>query len=117
MRPGVRVKFPWKLVVGANTWIGADVWIHNQDRLTIGHDVVISQGSAITTGTHAFRTDVALRTRPVLIEPPRDAAAVSISHCPRRIVRVGGEHLDIEVSLRATRHPCGVRRVAACSAV
>lgn len=67
LRPRLRVKFPWKLSVGARSWIGEGVWIHNQDRMTIGSDVVISQDSFLTTGTHAFRRDMALRTTPVEI--------------------------------------------------
>lgn len=67
-RPGLRVRFPWKLEVGDRSWLGEDVWLHNQDRLVIGSDVVVSQDSFVTTGTHAFRTDMALRTRPVRIE-------------------------------------------------
>jgi putative colanic acid biosynthesis acetyltransferase WcaF len=68
MRPRVRVKFPWKLSVGARSWIGEGVWIHNQDRIDIGSDVVVSQDSFLTTGTHAFRSDMALETQPVVIE-------------------------------------------------
>ena len=68
LRPRLRVKFPWKLEVGARSWIGEGVWIHNQDRVEIGSDVVVSQESFVTTGTHAFRSDMALETRPVVIE-------------------------------------------------
>jgi putative colanic acid biosynthesis acetyltransferase WcaF len=68
MRPRLRVKFPWKLSVGARSWIGEGVWIHNQDRIEIGSDVVVSQESFLTTGTHAFRTDMALETQQVIIE-------------------------------------------------
>ena len=68
MRPRLRVKFPWKLSVGARSWIGEGVWIHNQDRIDIGNDVVVSQESFLTTGTHAFRGDMALETHPVVIE-------------------------------------------------
>lgn len=68
LRPRLRVRFPWKLVVGDRSWIGEDVWLHNQDRLTIGADAVVSQGTFITTGSHAHRTDMALITRPVVIE-------------------------------------------------
>jgi putative colanic acid biosynthesis acetyltransferase WcaF len=68
MRPRLRVKFPWKLSVGARSWIGEGVWIHNQGRIEIGSDVVVSQESFLTTGTHAFRTDMALETLPVVIE-------------------------------------------------
>jgi putative colanic acid biosynthesis acetyltransferase WcaF len=68
MRPRLRVKFPWKLSVGERSWIGEGVWIHNQDRIEIGSDVVVSQESFLTTGTHAFRSDMALETSPVVIE-------------------------------------------------
>ncbi|MEV5051565.1 acetyltransferase [Arthrobacter sp. LAR12-1-1.1] len=66
-RPRTRVKFPWKLKVGNNSWIGEGVWIHNQDQVTIGANVVVSQESFITTGSHAFRRDMALLTKPVKI--------------------------------------------------
>jgi putative colanic acid biosynthesis acetyltransferase WcaF len=68
LRPRLRVKFPWKLSIGARSWIGEGVWIHNQDRMAIGSDVVVSQDTFLTTGTHAFRRDMALETRPVTIE-------------------------------------------------
>jgi len=67
-RPRTRVRFPWKLTIGDNCWIGEGVWIHNQDHVTIGRDVVISQETMITTGSHAHRRDMALLTAPVVIE-------------------------------------------------
>lgn len=67
-RPRTRVKFPWKLHVGDRTWIGEGVWFHNQDHTHIGSDVVISQETMITTGSHAHRRDMGLLTRPILIE-------------------------------------------------
>jgi putative colanic acid biosynthesis acetyltransferase WcaF len=68
LRPGLRVKFPWKLSVGDRSWLGEDVWIHNQGQLDIGADAVVSQETFITTGTHRFRGDMGLETRPVVIE-------------------------------------------------
>lgn len=68
-RPRTRVRFPWKLHVGDRSWIGEGVWIHNQDHVNIGHDVVISQDTFITTGSHAHRRDMALITRPITIDP------------------------------------------------
>lgn len=68
LRPRLRVKFPWKLSIGPRSWIGEGVWIHNQDRLYIGGDVVVSQESFLTTGTHAYRSDMALSTKPIVIE-------------------------------------------------
>lgn len=67
-RPRTRVKFPWKLHIGNNSWIGEGVWIHNQDHLYVDHDVVISQETFITTGSHSVRRDMALITRPIHIE-------------------------------------------------
>jgi putative colanic acid biosynthesis acetyltransferase WcaF len=68
LRPRLRVRFPWKLTIGDRSWIGEDVWLHNQAPLTIGADAVISQGTFVTTGSHAHRRDMALITRPVVIE-------------------------------------------------
>ncbi|MCU1659157.1 MAG: hypothetical protein JWO57_3813 [Pseudonocardiales bacterium] len=67
MRQRVRVKFPWRLSIGARCWIGEGVWIHNQGQLTIGSDTVISQESFITTGSHDLRRTMDLVIKPVTI--------------------------------------------------
>jgi putative colanic acid biosynthesis acetyltransferase WcaF len=67
MRPRLRVRFPWKLTIGDRSWIGEGVWIHNQDEVRIGHDVVLSQEAFLTTGSHAHRRDMALVTAPIEI--------------------------------------------------
>jgi putative colanic acid biosynthesis acetyltransferase WcaF len=67
-RPRTRVKFPWKLRVGDRSWVGEGVWIHNQDHVTVGSDVVLSQEAFVTTGSHALHRDMALITKPVVIE-------------------------------------------------
>lgn len=67
-RPRTRVRFPWMLQIGSDCWIGEGVWFHNQDLITIGDDVVISQETFLTTGSHAHRRDMALITRPIHIE-------------------------------------------------
>lgn len=66
-RPRTRVKFPWKLHIGDRSWIGEGVWFHNQDHIQLGHDVVISQETFLTTGSHAHRRDMALITRPISV--------------------------------------------------
>ncbi|KTS60052.1 acetyltransferase [Microbacterium testaceum] len=67
-RPRTRVKFPWKLHIGDRSWIGEGVWIHNQEHVYIGSDVVISQETFLTTGSHRHRSDMALITRTIDID-------------------------------------------------
>lgn len=67
-RPRTRVSFPWKLHIGDRCWIGEGVWFHNQDHITLGKDVVVSQETFLTTGSHRHRHDMALVTRPIRIE-------------------------------------------------
>jgi putative colanic acid biosynthesis acetyltransferase WcaF len=87
LRPRLRVRFPWKLDIGDRSWIGEDVWLHNQDQLTVGADAVISQGTFVTTGSHAHRRDMALITKPVVIE---DGAWVTA-----RCVILGGSRIGV----------------------
>lgn len=54
IKPGVRVKFPWRLVVGDHSWIGEDVWIDNLAQVQIGNNCCISQGSYFCTGSHSW---------------------------------------------------------------
>lgn len=68
-RPRTRVRFPWKLHIGDRCWIGEGVWFHNQDHIYLDHDVVISQETLLTTGSHAHRRDMALITRPIVVDP------------------------------------------------
>ncbi|KQO62325.1 acetyltransferase [Curtobacterium sp. Leaf261] len=84
-RPRTRVRFPWKLHIGANSWIGEGVWFHNQDHVHIGHDVVISQETFLTTGSHAHRHDMSLITRPIRID---DGVWVT-----SRCIVLGGTHM------------------------
>ena len=66
-RPRTRVKSPWKLHIGARSWIGEGVWFHNQDHIYVGADAVISQETFLTTGSHRVRTDMGLVTSPIRI--------------------------------------------------
>jgi putative colanic acid biosynthesis acetyltransferase WcaF len=84
-RPRTRVRFPWKLHIGRDSWIGEGVWFHNQDHVYVGNDVVISQESFLTTGSHALRRDMALITKPIRID---DGAWIT-----SRCVVLGGAHV------------------------
>ena len=44
LKPGIKIKMPWRLIVGDYSWIGEDVWIDNLSNVKIGDNVCISQG-------------------------------------------------------------------------
>lgn len=52
LKPGLRVKFPWRLSIGDHAWIGEDVWIDNLAEVTIGAHACLSQGAYLCTGSH-----------------------------------------------------------------
>lgn len=52
IKPHLRVKFPWRLEIGNNTWIGESCWIDNLAPVTIGSNCCISQGVYLCTGSH-----------------------------------------------------------------
>lgn len=50
----VRIKNPWRLIIGDNCWIGESVWIDNLSDVRIGSNVSISQGAMLLTGNHDY---------------------------------------------------------------
>jgi len=52
IRPGVRVTFPWKLVIGDHCWIGDNATLYNIEKITIGEHSVVSQDAYLCTATH-----------------------------------------------------------------
>lgn len=68
IKPGVRVKFPWRLEIGDHAWIGEDVWIDNLAEVTIGSHTCLSQGAYLCTGSHNWARDTFdLIVRPIEI--------------------------------------------------
>ena len=69
IKPGVRIKFPWRLEVGDDSWLGEDVWIDNLAPVQIGSNCCISQGAYICTGSHDWSSSAFdLIVRPVTIK-------------------------------------------------
>jgi putative colanic acid biosynthesis acetyltransferase WcaF len=68
IKPGVRIKFPWKLTLGDDCWIGERVWIDNLDLVSIGSNSCVSQGVYLCTGSHDWsKPTFDLITKPILI--------------------------------------------------
>ena len=57
IKPGVKVKFPWRLTVGHHCWLGEDLWIDNLAEVRIGAHCCLSQGVYLCTGSHDWSRD------------------------------------------------------------
>lgn len=69
IRPTVRVRFPWRLVVGDHAWIGDDVELYSLGDIVIGANAVVSQRSYLCTGTHDYRDPgFAILAKPIFVE-------------------------------------------------
>lgn len=69
IKPGVNIKYPWKLFVGDHTWIGEDVWIDNLADVHIGSNVCLSQGAMLLTGNHNYsKTTFDLMVSPITLK-------------------------------------------------
>ncbi|MBR6115849.1 MAG: WcaF family extracellular polysaccharide biosynthesis acetyltransferase [Paludibacteraceae bacterium] len=54
IKPGVNIKYPWRLTIGDNSWIGENVWIDNLADVRIGQNCCISQGAMLLCGNHDY---------------------------------------------------------------
>lgn len=69
IKPGVRVKFPWRLSIGDYVWIGENAWLDNLASIKIASHVCISQDVYLCTGNHDWsHPDFQLITAPIEIE-------------------------------------------------
>ena len=69
IKPRVKVKFPWRLIVGNHSWIGEAVWIDNLAEVEIGANCCVSQGAYLCTGSHDWNSrKFTLITKPIRVE-------------------------------------------------
>lgn len=69
IKNNVNIKFPWKLTVGNNVWLGENAWIDNLDEIIIGNNVCVSQGALLLTGNHDYTLSTFdYRNAPIIIE-------------------------------------------------
>jgi putative colanic acid biosynthesis acetyltransferase WcaF len=79
IKPGVRVKFPWKLTVGDFVWIGENAWLDNTAPITLESHVCLSQDVYLCTGNHDWSDpDFKLISAPIYIEQGSWIAARSV---------------------------------------
>ena len=69
IKPGVSIKFPWKLKIGNHVWLGENCWIDNLDHVIIEDHVCISQGAMLLTGNHDYTlSSFDYRNAPIYLE-------------------------------------------------
>lgn len=69
IKPGVNIKYPWRLEIGDYSWIGEKVWIDNLAKVKIGSNACISQGALLLTGNHNYKkTGFDLMTKEIILE-------------------------------------------------
>lgn len=69
IKPGVNIKYPWRLEIGDHSWIGEKVWIDNLDQVRIGNHCCVSQGALLLCGNHNYKkVAFDLITGPIVLE-------------------------------------------------
>ncbi len=69
IKTGVRVKFPWRLIIGDFVWLGENCWIDNVAMITIKNHSCLSQNVYLCTGNHDWSDpNFRLKDAPILIE-------------------------------------------------
>jgi putative colanic acid biosynthesis acetyltransferase WcaF len=105
LKPRVRIKFPWRLVIGDHCWIGESVWIDNLAEVCLRDHVCVSQDVYLCTGSHDFRSPkFDLITRPIQIETGAWLAARATVLCG---IRVGSNAVVAAGSIVTQDVPAG----------
>jgi putative colanic acid biosynthesis acetyltransferase WcaF len=79
IKPGVRIKFPWRLTIGNNVWIGESAWLDNLAQITIEDDACISQSAYLCTGNHDWNSSTfRLQVAPITIKKMAWVAASAV---------------------------------------
>lgn len=69
VKPGVTLKFPWRITIGDYVWLGEQVWLDNVINIRIDDHVCISQGAYLGTGNHDWQDpNFALKLSPIHLE-------------------------------------------------
>ena len=101
IKPHVNIKYPWRLNVANNVWIGEHVWIDNLGNVIIEDNVCISQGAMLLCGNHDYRkTTFDLIIGDITLKKGSWVGAKAVV-CPGVVV---GSHALLTVGSVATRY-------------
>ena len=69
IKPGVHIKYPWRLTVGDHVWLGERAWIDNMGDVTLESNSCVSQGAYLCTGNHDWSDPaMGLVVRPITVK-------------------------------------------------
>jgi putative colanic acid biosynthesis acetyltransferase WcaF len=118
IKPGVIIKFPWKLVMGDFVWLGENCWIDNLAVVTIGNNCCISQGAMLCTGNHDYRSPhFDLIMEPIVLEDGVWIGARSVvgpgMYCSTQSVLTAGSVLttNMEANMIYQGNPATIKRI------
>jgi putative colanic acid biosynthesis acetyltransferase WcaF len=118
IKPGVIIKYPWKLVMGDFVWLGENCWIDNLAAVTIGNHCCISQGAMLCTGNHDYRSPhFDLIMKPIVLEDGVWIGARSIVgpgvYCSTQSVLTAGSVLtaNMEANMIYQGNPANIKRI------
>lgn len=109
IKPNVRIKYPWNLVLGNNVWIGEGVWIDNLAQVEIGSNVCVSQDAYVLTGNHDYKDiNFGLIVNCIKIEDgawlgARTVTCPGVTVAPNSVITAGS-------ILQHDTEPCGIYR-------
>lgn len=84
--PKCRIWAPYNLICGEYSCIASDVEVYNQGKISIGKNVVISQGTYLCTATHDYtKNEFPLIIKKIIIEDNVWIAAKAFIHPGVRI--------------------------------
>jgi putative colanic acid biosynthesis acetyltransferase WcaF len=106
IKPRVNIHFPWRLEIGAYSWIGEEVFILNFSPVRIGNHACVSQRAFLCTGNHDFRDErFSFRSAPISIG---DGAWVGASVFVGPGVEIGDEAVVAAGSVALKSLPAGM---------
>lgn len=69
IKPRVNIKYPWRVTIGDNVWIGEGAWLDSLGDIRIGANCCVSQGAYFCTGNHDWSsTSFDLIIKPIVLE-------------------------------------------------
>ncbi len=112
IKPGVNIRYAWKLDIGDYVLIGENVWIDNVEMVTLKDHSTVSHDAMILAGYHSYKTTTFdLILKPVIIEEGAWICSRAIvcpglvckSHC---VLTAGSvAHKDLEAYTIYSGHP------------